>query len=510
MQSSRPGSPTIYRVEQRGPPGGLLAHHWDDTQEENSGKGQARNRSHKSYAPSIQTIRTSASQTSLILSTYNHKSAYSDSENVDTLRRTGVIDGIFPNFHILRNITRYSRYASAAYGSNFLRYMGISKDMPIMKSVDETHTDVRYFTHHTGLPTDSVLLSSFVDPQGGSDSTGSTDTGIPLVHTIALDEESKAVVLACRGTLGFDDVLVDMMCEYDELTWRGKSYKVHKGIHASARRLLFGGDGRVLLTLKEALEEFPDYGLVLCGHSLGGAVTALLGAMLAEPATSGTAFVTSAHQHKRLLTEHSGTTATPQICLPSGRPIHVYAYGPPATMSPSLQKATRGLITSTVHGNDLVPYLSLGVLHDMQAVALAFKNDNSEAKAEVRRHIVQGLQSGLADKWYNNAPKAASGEEEQWAFAALKTLRASMMSSKLLPPGEVFSVECSAALRRDAFLRAPEEQIGRPATRIVLKYIRDVETHFREIRFGASMLMDHSPGRYEDALRRLMLGVIGQ
>ncbi|KAJ1324287.1 sn1-specific diacylglycerol lipase [Microdochium nivale] len=510
MQSSRPGSPSIYRVEQRGPSGGHLAHRWDDAREENSGRGQVRNRSHMSYAPSIQTIRTSTSQTSLILSTYNHKSAYNDSENVDTLRRTGVIDGIFPSFHILRNITRYSRYASAAYGSNFLRYMGISKDMPIMKSADETHTDVRYFTHHTGLSTESVLLSSFVDPQGGSDSTGSTDTGIPLVHTIAVDAESKAVVLACRGTLGFDDVLVDMMCDYDELTWRGKSYKVHKGIHASARRLLYGGDGRVLLTLKEALEEFPDYGLVLCGHSLGGAVTALLGAMLAEPATSGTAFVTSAHQHKRLLTENSGTTASPQICLPSGRPIHVYAYGPPATMSPSFQKATRGLITSTVHGNDLVPYLSLGVLHDMQAVALAFKNDNSEAKAEVRRHIMQGLQSGLADKWYNNAPKAASGEEEQWAFAALKTLRASMMSSKLLPPGEVFSVECSAALRRDAFLRAPEEQIGRPATRIVLKYIRDVETHFREIRFGASMLMDHSPGRYEDALRRLMLGVIGQ
>jgi len=509
MQSSRPGSPSIFRSEQRNVPGGYLGQRWEDDHDEGLGRGHNRSRSHMSYAPSVQTLHTSASQTSLVLSTYNHNSAYTDSENVDTLRRTGIIDGIFPNFHMLRNITRYSRYASAAYGSNFLRYMGISKDMPVLKTVDDIHMDVRYFTHHTGLPVDSVLLSSFVDPQGGSDYTGSTDTGIPLVHTIAIDEESKAVVLSCRGTLGFDDVLVDMMCEYDDLTWRGKSYKVHKGIHASARRLLYGGDGRVLLTLKEALEEFPDYGLVLCGHSLGGAVTALLGAMLAEPATSGTAFVTSAHQHRRLLTEKPGTTAAPPICLPTGRPIHVYAYGPPATMSPSLQRATRGLITSTVHGNDLVPYLSLGVLHDLQAVALAFKTDNNEAKAEVRRHILRGIQSGLADKWYNNAPKVASGEEEQWAFAALKTLRASTMSAKLLPPGEVFSVECSAALRRDAFLRAPEEQIGRPATRIVLKYIRDVETHFREIKFGASMLMDHSPGRYEDALNRLMLGVVG-
>ncbi|KAI1474756.1 hypothetical protein F4774DRAFT_320653 [Daldinia eschscholtzii] len=459
------------------------------------------------HSPSIYTLQTRDSQMSLALSSFQQRSAYSDSEAVDTLRRTGSVEGIFPNFHILRNITRYSRYASAAYGSNFLKFMGITKELPILKALDETHRDVRSFAHHTELPPDSILLSSFVDPQGGSDSTGSTDTGVPLVHTIAIDEESKAVVLSCRGTLGFEDVLADMMCEYDDLFWRGKPYKVHKGIHASARRLLYGGDGRVLATLKEALEEFSDYGLVLCGHSLGGAVTALLGAMLAEPASTGTAFVTSAEPHQRLLASGQSHQTNSHTCLPPGRPIHVYAYGPPSTMSPSLQKATRGLITSTVHGNDLVPYLSLGVLHDFQAVALAFKTDNNEAKAEVRRRIWEGLQSGLANKWYNNGSTQSNGEEDKWAYAALKTLRASMMSSKLLPPGEVFSVESTPALRRDAFLQAGTGQVGRPATRIVFKYIRDVEARFREVRFGSSMLLDHSPGRYEDALRRLTLGV---
>ncbi|ORY60655.1 lipase [Pseudomassariella vexata] len=510
---SRPTSPTYYRTEYRSsnmsksksgndivdlaPPSPPKHHH------------RARSQVGSMYSPSIYTLKTGGSQTSLVLSSYHQKSAYSDSEAVDTLRRTGMVDGMFPSFHILRNITRYSRYASAAYGSNFLKMMGIAKEMPVLKALDEMHQDVRSFAQHTELPPDSILLSSFVDPQGGSDSTGSTDTGVPLVHTVSLDEESKAVVLACRGTLGFEDVLADMMCEYDDLLWRGKTYKVHKGIHASARRLLYGGDGRVLVTLKEALEEFPDYGLILCGHSLGGAVTALLGVMLAEPATMGTAFVTSAQQYKRLLTDgHTSAADTSHICLPSGRPIHVYAYGPPATMSPSLQKATRGLITSTVHGNDLVPYLSLGVLHDFQALALAFKTDNSDAKAEVRRRIWEGLQSGLADRWYNNAPKSSNGEEDKWAYAALKTLRATMMSSKLLPPGEVFAVESTPALRRDAFLQAGEEQIGRPATRIVLKYVRDVEVRFREVRFGSSMLTDHSPGRYEDTLRRLTLGVV--
>lgn len=508
---SRPGSPTYYRSEFRSSnvPKSKSGNEGGELVPPSPQRHPNRTRMGGLYSPSIYTLRTSPSQTSLVLSSYHQKSAYSDSEALDTLRRTGMVGGMFPNFHILRNITRYSRYASAAYGSNFLKFMGISKQMPQLKALDDMHQDVRSFAHHTELPPDSILLSSYVDPQGGSDSTGSTDTGVPLVHTIALDEQSKAVVLSCRGTLGFEDVLADMMCEYDDLLWRGKNYKVHKGIHASARRLLYGGDGRVLVTLKETLEEFPDYGLVLCGHSLGGAVTALLGAMLAEPATTGTAFVTSAQQHRRLLTEGEGSSAdNGAICLPPGRPIHVYAYGPPSTMSPSLQKATRGLITSVVHGNDLVPYLSLGVLHDFQALALAFKTDNSEAKAEVRRRIWEGFQSGVADRWYSNPPKYRDEEDDKWAYAALKTLRASMMSPKLMPPGEVFAVESTPCLRRDAFLQVGEEQIGRPATRIVLKYVRDVESRFGEVRFGASMLTDHSPGRYEDALRRLTLGVV--
>ncbi|KAI0390468.1 hypothetical protein F5Y17DRAFT_444428 [Xylariaceae sp. FL0594] len=496
-----PTSPTVRRTEASG---------GDATGMPSAKRGHRRASSQTASLrpPSIYSLGTRGSQASLLLSSVHAKSAYSDSEALDSLRRSGEVRGMFPEFHLLRNITRYSRFASAVYGHNFLKLMGILKDRPVPNIADEIHHEVRSFAHHVKLPPDSILLASFVDPQGGSDSTGATDTGIPLVHTIALDEESKAVVLTCRGTLGFEDVLADMMCEYDDLVWRGKEYKVHKGIHASARRLLYGGDGRVLITIRAALEQYPDYGLVLCGHSLGGAVTALLGAMLAEPSTSGTGFVISAAEHRRLLNDPGSPEVPTHICLPSGRPIHVYAYGPPATMSPSLQKVTKGLITSVVHGNDMVPYLSLGVLHDFQALALAFKSDNSEAKAEVKRRVWEGLCSGLAEKWYNNATKQKDEDDDNWVYVALKTLRVSMMSSKLLPPGEVFSVETKAVMRRDAFTQPSLDNVGKPATRIILKYIRDVEAYFREVRFGSSMLTDHSPGRYENALRRLALGAI--
>lgn len=490
------------------------------------------------YSPSIYTLKTTDSQLSLV--PYSQPSLFADGDGLVTLRRTGTLDEMFPRFHLLRNITRYMRFSSAAYGSHFLKVLGISKSMPpLLKVLDDTHQELRSFAHHTQSQPQSILLSSFVDPQGGSDSSGSTETGVPLVHYISLDDESKAVVLACRGTMGFEDVLADMTCDYDDLVWRGKSYKVHKGIHASARRLLYGGDGRVLVTIKAALEENPDYGLVLTGHSLGGAVTALLGVMLSEPVEGGASFVTSDEPHSRLLPSSSmaSTSHPSQVCLPPGRPIHVYAYGPPSTMSPSLCRATRGLITSVVHNQDLVPYLSLGVLHDFQAVALAFKTDNAESKQEIKQRVWDALQGGLMDKWRGtssssssqNHGERATEEEENWAFAAYKTLRASTMSVKLLPPGEVFIVETEKVLRRDAFLRpgddgqADDEKsdkekckgkgnsykyVGRPARRIVLKYVRDVETRFREVRFGATMLTDHSPAKYEDALDGLRFGVV--
>lgn len=477
------------------------------------------------YSPSIYTLKTNESQMSIV--PYYQRSAF-DGDALMSLRRNGTLETMFPRFHLLRNINRYMRFASASYGSHFLKVFGISKSMPpMLKALDNTHQEVRSFAHHTQSQPQSILLASFVDSQGGSDSTGSTETGVPLVHYISIDDESKAVVLACRGTLGFEDVLADMTCDYDDLLWRGKSYKVHKGVHASARRLLYGGDGRVLVTIKAALETNPDYGLVLTGHSLGGAVTALLGVMLSEPVDGATSFITTDAPHSRLIAAPGVASSTSHHCLPSGRPIHVYAYGPPATMSPSLRNATRGLITSVVHGQDLVPFLSLGVLHDFQAVALAFKTDNTDAKSEIKQRVWEALQGGLMDKWTGaNKKGEACEEDEQWAFAAFKTLRASMLSEKLLPPGEVFVVETEKVLRRDAFVRPSNDQdssttdgegkgngkeslkyVGRPAQRIVLKYVRDVEARFREVRFGATMLTDHNPAKYEIALDRLRFGV---
>ena len=476
--------------------------------------------SRNSYVPSIYTLNTNDSQASLALVRQaNNPSTDSSKSTLQSLIRDGNVDGLFPRAHFVQNISRFIRFASASYGSHFMHVMGINKiprpdsrpDSPIAH-----HYEHHSFSHHTQLPASTILLSSHVDPQGGTNSSGLTNTGIPMVHYVSLDHKSQAVILTCRGTLGFEDVLTDLTCDYDDLKYQGNTYKVHKGIHASARRILEGAGGRVMATIKAALEEFPDYGLVMCGHSLGGGVTAVLAIMISEPG-EGTAFVTAGtySQPQFLLTSSSDANArapSTAMQLPAGRPIHVYAYGPPSSISPSLRQATRGLITTIVNNQDLVPYLSLGVLHDLQAVALAFKTDESGAKGEVRKRVWAGLTEGLKDRWYtgeNPSSMHGEGEDDAWAYASLKALKASMQSMKLVPPGEVFVVETQRVLKRDAFVKSEEAQgLGRPATRVILKYIRDVEARFGEVRFGGNMLLDHSPGRYELSIGALGHGVL--
>jgi len=82
-----------------------------------------------------------------------------------------------------------------------------------------------------------------------------------------------------------------------------------------------------------------------------------------------------------------------------------------------------------------------------------------------------------------------------------------------VPPGEVFCVETMTVLQRDTFTHGERNAnsakgLGRPATRAILRYVRNVEKRFGELKFGESMLLDHSPRRYEASLSALGRGVL--
>lgn len=547
---SRPGSPTIARTHST-TMNGLSKTRSDrdisvwDAGEVVAGDATAhQHRRSRSFLPSLYSMASNGSETSLILAPRGFvpsASIFDDHEVLAALASEGKVPGIFPNDHLVRNVRRYARFSSASYGSQFLRFMGLTAataNVNISAELDKAdiHHEHSSFSKHTGLPPDTILLSSFEDPHGGINYSRSATSALPLVHFISIDCESKAVVLTCRGTLGFEDVLTDMLCDFDDLYWRGKSYKVHKGIHASARRML-GKNSRVMATIKAALEEYPDFGLILTGHSLGGAVASLLAILISEPCTieeTGALFATTTPQkliaHPDLPHDHD---TPPPITLPSGRPIHVYAYGPPATLSPALRLATRGLITTIVNSNDIVPSLSLGILHDFRTVALNLKHDTTGAIAALKSRVWDRVRHAAQSAFYVDSgvpppPENTAGDglgEDTWAWAALKTLRAGMGSVKLVPPGEVFVVEtmrvfdrqegssptaaaAAAGVGGDSATERVFKSLGRPATRVQMKLIRDVEVRFGELRFGSRMFSDHSPARYEASLAALGTGIL--
>lgn len=423
----------------------------------------------------------------------------------------------FPRDHLVRNIQRFMRYASASYGHNFMRILGIGTIGDSVYSPYGDHPNHHAFATHTSTPLDSILLSSFTDP--GTKGTFHAPKMHSLVHYINLDHGAQCVVLTCRGTLGLSDVLTDLCAHYDDLVMptvkSGKrvgqpapsKYKVHAGMHASAR-LLSQETSTVYKTIQKALQDYPDYGLVLCGHSLGGGVAAILSVLWSMKSADFEAYVEEEEDYSsdededeaisrrdksrpkrprnRIIYPEITTpfVTSPGSGLPAGRPIHCYAFGPPCVMSLPLSKYCNGLVTTVVHQYDLVPTLSLGLLRDFKNVATTLHEEGSVVEDIVKRLII-GASSNKANAERQAAedakvasttytspstpatqptkpeglPKRSQSmpmyseydrwqlqeaEDRDWSWSLIKTMRADMSSDKLYPPTPVYHLESIA------------------------------------------------------------------
>ena len=163
---------------------------------------------------------------------------------------------------LIRNIVRYAKYSSAAYGEFFLSLLGYRSPATFPQPSEKLFGESEYkqekkepkqekksryeskeefymnanarhraFALHTNLPLDCVLLSSFqtatTETTKNSNGSGSSFSEYfwqkikgtapkeekkahYLVHYVAVDHEAKAVVLTCRGTLGLSDALTDI------------------------------------------------------------------------------------------------------------------------------------------------------------------------------------------------------------------------------------------------------------------------------------------------------------
>ncbi|KZT66992.1 alpha/beta-hydrolase [Daedalea quercina L-15889] len=255
------------------------------------------------------------------------------------------------------------------------------------------------------------------------------------------------------------------------------TYLVHGGMLKMARAM--GAPGKpVHVAVRDALRRNRGYSLILCGHSLGAGVAALLALMWANPYT-------------RLTHQHSG--------LPRRRMVSAYCLAPPCLTSPALGKiaADSGLIVSFVYSTDIVSRLSLGSVRDLTRCAAWLckaEDEHGEGYSKVTKRALR-WKSGYGKEGYS-----------EWFLAMRKTLEANMHMTQLFPPGRVLWAMCDGDLHPANRLRHHEGQTkaGKGEDKVRLFEVLDVQRAFDQIVFARDMLSSHMPHQYDRVLNELL------
>ncbi|KAJ1801395.1 hypothetical protein LPJ59_000322 [Coemansia sp. RSA 2399] len=222
-----------------------------------------------------------------------------------------------------------------------------------------------------------------------------------LVHYIAVDHATRSVVLACRGTLGISDLFIDMICEYETIRIPGHEaaarnsgeFRVHSGMWHSAL-LLADSSSEVFKEVAEALRLYPEYGLVLTGHSLGGGVASLVTLLWSRPV-----FDCSDEQESGSASPGINGQQTPgstrgstrrfvtmdKFGLVSPRPIHCFSFGSPCSSNAALSYYCRGLVTSVANSDDVITYLSIGACVDILNISAVLGREHGVAEKVMRK-----------------------------------------------------------------------------------------------------------------------------
>eukprot|EP00957_Ditylum_brightwellii_P135729 10350175-Ditylum_brightwellii.AAC.1 len=201
-----------------------------------------------------------------------------------------------------------------------------------------------------------------------------------LRHFVAIDRESKSIIIALRGTLSISGALIDMQgmsCKYRMpvsvlhfflretflLTCVATSSflhlgdfchgKAHKGMAEMADNLWNVSSEKILKLFER--EEFKDYGFTITGHSLGAGVASLLNI-------------------KCHVEELVGT-----------RSVKCFVFAPPPVfclhedeersqnITSSIQKAIADCVCY-IHDNDCIPFLSVTFIRRLAYVLDAVDN----------------------------------------------------------------------------------------------------------------------------------------
>jgi len=330
---------------------------------------------------------------------------------------------------------------------------------------------------------------------------------------VALDHKHRKVVVAIRGSGSLSDMVTDINAEPVSIAQAAGNlpgiptdYKAHKGMVAAARhiynRLLISDNllNRAFLQCEEG-----DYEVVVTGHSLGAGIAVVLGFLL-------------------------------RAC-PSYRRAMVYAYGiVGANLNESAYLASKAFTRSVVVGDDVVTRLSLRSVQRLQDKMWAALVESRQPKYKI---LFQGVTAVLKSCLFPCCEKATSAipstnetatdipSEEQLPSQRISEGRRVLvrqnsvgsndtllnnldtLSSRTGMSASVAGAGCSAVSRSWPEMYPPgliyhirypcgAEGGGQPT----MVRVEDPRC-FSEIDISPSMITDHFPQAYVDALRLL-------
>lgn len=228
------------------------------------------------------------------------------------------------------------------------------------------------------------------------------------------------------------DTIIDLNAKYSPF----KCGFTHGGILASAEKKY----KKCVPLILKSFERYPNYKLIICGHSLGAGMATLLALMWND--------------------EYS-------------IPMHCYAFAPPCILSLDLALKCRPFVTTVIVNDDIIPRLSFSSIEDFKRIVQYVLDEN---KGNMQR-IFQVFSAGnvLGDLTNKLA------EKFNWKIVPDLGIHKMEITDRLYPPGNIYHVFSKGG----KFYNTVEQS---------------APSLFKDIVISSSMLMDHLPDVYEDAL----------
>ena len=330
----------------------------------------------------------------------------------------------------------FCKYAIAIYGKLLVRVLIENKWGNLIISDTEDLIFCKYVKINEELLIYSQMLSRKFIP----------------CHTISVDHNKKAIVVSIRGTMSLFDCMTDLKSEYIPYTFVDYlsqenivTGSVHSGILQSALNI----NAEILPIIHSCIKEWPNYSIIIVGHSLGAGTASLLGLLWIQKEEFAV------------------------------KNLKVYAYGPPPVVSHNLNVYLQSFVYSCIYGNDIIGRLSLGSIKDLAEMIRHFYRKELESS--------QLNAADIATNWLHG-----DKENSLDMINLYRDLKEAFTQEKLVPPGNIFQMY-RTQLHSDYLL------ISEQTTEAVIgKFI--ASDFYNEIVIDKSSLLDHMPNAYEEAI----------